>query len=280
MTLAVRLEDVRRRFPIGLGIKRREVLKGIDAELPRGATLALVGPNGSGKSTLMRLIAGVDRPTAGTIEVLGASPAKANVRRRLAYLPEDSPFPPELSAKAALGLLGSLSGLTRAETNERGAALLERVGLTAAAGRPLRAFSRGMLRRFGLAQAFLSEPELVLLDEPTAGLDAEGFGVLSSLIQDARSRGTTIVLASHVLADVHDHCDHMALLLGGRLAAFDTPERLLEGEGRARIEVGGLDEAGLEGLRGWVESQGGRVEAIRPSGRTLLELYAREGSAS
>ncbi len=274
---ALRLREVTRRFPIGLGFRRRTVLDRIDLELVRGASLALVGPNGSGKSTLLRLAAGVDRPSAGAIEVLGGPVAHAAVRKRLAFLPEDSPFPPELSARAALDLLGALSGLPRRQVKERGEALLERVGLAEHRRRPLRGFSRGMLRRFGLAQAFLSEPELVLLDEPTAGLDAEGFSVLEGLLAEARERGTTVVLASHMLSDVHDHCDHMALLLGGRVAALGTPAELLDSQGRARVELEGLTEAQLEELSRWVEEQGGSVRAIRPSGRTLLELYSREG---
>lgn len=276
---ALRLSGVTRRFPVGLGIRRRTVLDRVDLELARGATLALVGPNGSGKSTLLRLVAGVDRPSGGTIEVLSDSPARAAVRRRLAYLPEDSPFPPELSARAALDLLGALSGLPRRDVKQRGEALLERVGLAEHRRRPLRGFSRGMLRRFGLAQTFLSEPELVLLDEPTAGLDAEGFGVLEDLLAGARRRRATVVLASHLLSDVLDHGDELALLLAGRVAAHGAPAELLAAEGRARVEVEGLDAEGLRALERWVAEHGGAVRAIRPGGRTLLELYGQAEGA-
>ena len=270
---ALHLCGIVRRFPLGLGLRRQTVLDGVDLELAQGASLALVGPNGSGKSTLLRLVAGVDRPSSGRIEVLGGSPALAAVRQRLAYLPEDSPFPPELSARTAMDLLGSLSGLPRNVVRTSGDALLERVGLADQRRKPLRGFSRGMLRRFGLAQAFLSTPEIVLLDEPTAGLDAEGFGVLEDLLGEARSRGATVVLASHVLADVHDHCDQLALLLNGKVAARGAPQTLLGGEGNARLEVAGLDASGLSSLEGWVAEQGGRVTSMRPSGRTLLDLY-------
>ena len=276
---ALHLCGIVRRFPLGLGLRRQTVLDGVDLELTQGASLALVGPNGSGKSTLLRLIAGVDRPSSGRIEVLGGSPAQAAVRQRLAYLPEDSPFPPELSARAAMDLLGSLSGLPRKVVRTGGDALLDRVGLSDQRRKPLRGFSRGMLRRFGLAQAFLSTPEVVLLDEPTAGLDAEGFGVLEDLLGEARSRGATVVLASHVLADVHDHCDQLVLLLGGKVAARGAPQTLLGGEGSARLEVAGLDASGLSSLESWVTKQGGRVTSVRPSGRTLLDLYRGKGGA-
>lgn len=278
MEPALELSGVTRRFPIGLGLKRRTVLDRIDLSLPRGAVLALVGPNGSGKSTLLRLVAGVDRPSAGEIRVLGESPARRAGRRQLAYLPEDSPFPGELSARGVLALLGSLAGVPRATIRGRGDALLERVGLGQHRTRPLKGFSRGMLRRFGLAQAFLTDPEVILLDEPTAGLDAEGFGVLEDLMGAARARNATVVMASHVPADVHDHCDHLALLLDGRLAASGTPTELLAGSGRARLELEGLDDGDLEALRAWIEDRGGRVRSVRPSGRTLLELYRGAGT--
>jgi ABC-type multidrug transport system ATPase subunit len=271
---ALELAAVRRSFPIGLGFRRKEVLHGIDLCLPRGAVLGLVGPNGSGKSTLLRIVAGVDRASAGRVGVLGGSPHESAVRARLAYLPEDSPFPGELSARSALDLLGALAGLKRDVVRARGARLLARVGLEAAARQPLRSYSRGMLRRFGLAQAFLSEPELVLLDEPTAGLDAQGFGVLEELALEARARGATIVLASHLLSDVHDHCDRLAVLVDGRVAGAGTPGELLGLEGRRVLEVDGLDDEGLARLGAWLAEAGGALVSAKPGGRSLLELYA------
>ena len=275
MSSALRLHELHRSFPTHLGLRRRPGLRGLTLELPLGSALGLVGPNGSGKSTLLRILAGVDRPSEGEVAILGSSPASAAVRARLAYLPEDSPFPPELSARSAMDLLGALAGMARRELRPRAARLLERVGLGEHAGRPLRSFSRGMLRRFGLAQAFLADPELVLLDEPTAGLDAQGFEVLESLLGEARERGATVVLASHLLADVHRHCDRLAILLDGKLAAFETRARLLDAPGRTRLEVEGLDGEGLGRLEEWVAEQGGRLTVTGPGTATLLELYRR-----
>ncbi len=272
---ALRLSGLARRFPTHLGLRRRTVLEGIDLELEQGGSLALVGPNGSGKSTLLRLIAGVDRPSAGQVEVLGASPARAGVRRRLAYLPENSPFPPELSARAALDLLGALSGLGRREIRERGARLLEQVGLATHAHRTLRTYSRGMLRRFGLAQAFLSQPEVVLLDEPTAGLDAQGYGVLDDLLEEAKARGTTLVLASHLPEDILDRCRSLLLLQEGRIAAQGTPAELLPLLGEAQVEIEGLSSEDLDALTRWIQERGGQVRALRPSSRSLFALYQR-----
>ncbi|MEZ6016365.1 MAG: ABC transporter ATP-binding protein [Planctomycetota bacterium] len=276
---ALEARGVTRRFRLGLGLRANDALRGIDLEVPRGATLGLVGPNGSGKSTLVRLLAGVDRPTSGTLRVLDAEPRSRAARQRSAYLPEDSPFPGELSATAALDLLGALSGLARKDARARGAALLERVGLGAAQRAPLRAYSRGMLRRFGLAQAFLAAPEVVLLDEPTAGLDALGFAVLDDLLGAASARGATVVLASHILSDVHAHCDHLAVLVAGRVAATGPPATLLATDGRVRLDIDGLDEAGLAALDAWLAPRGARVTARLPGGKGLTELYRGAASA-
>lgn len=229
MEPALVARELRHHYRVGLGLRRREVLCGIDLELKRGQALGLVGPNGSGKSTFLRLAAGVERPGAGVLRVLGDRPSAAAVRRRLGYLPEDSPFPPELSARAALELCGSIRGLAGRELRERARTMLARVGLGERARTTLGRFSRGMLRRFGLAQACLHEPELLLLDEPTAGLDALGFGVLDELLAEARSRGASTIVATHLWSDVERGCQHLALVADGRVVAHGEPAEVAAG---------------------------------------------------
>jgi len=276
---AVRLRGLVQAFPVGLGLRRREVLRDVHLELARGEGLGLVGPNGSGKSTLLRLLAGVDLPRAGTIEVLGGSPREPGVRARVGWMPEDSPFPRELGARAALELIGELNGLAGRAARERARAMLSRVGLEREARTPLARFSRGMLRRFGLAQAVLHTPELVLLDEPTAGLDAPGFELLDALVGEARARGAAVVIASHLVGDVHRHCERLAVMIDGRLAAQGTPLELLAqadpAEAVAEAEVAGLDARGLEQLAAAVRAQGGRWLGARPAQQSLLALYRR-----
>jgi ABC-type multidrug transport system ATPase subunit len=208
-------------------LARRAVLVRVDLRVPRGSVLGLVGTNGAGKSTLLRIAAGVERPAAGRVLALGGSPAEAAVRRRIGYLPEDSPFPPEVRALEALALLATLRGAGAREARERGRALLGRVGLAAELRAPLGRFSRGMLRRFGLAQAVVHEPELLLLDEPTAGLDAQGLCVFEELLSEARARGASAVLSSHLATDVTRSADRLAALHGGRVAADGAPAELL-----------------------------------------------------
>lgn len=270
---ALRFQSVSKRFPVGFGLTRREVLSGVTFDVAAGRTLGLVGPNGSGKSTVQRLAAGIERPSSGEVRVLGGSLERSEVRARVGFLPEDSPFPGELSARAALDLLGSLQGMKRAAVRARSAELLELVGLTAHARTRLGKYSRGMLRRFGLAQAWLHTPELILLDEPTAGLDAPGFGVLEELLGEARARGAAVVFSSHLVSDLLEHCDELALLLGGRLVALGEPEELLARPGCWRVELEGIEEEQLAGLEAWVTEAGGRLTGRTPSGRSLFELY-------
>ena len=228
----VRLAGLRQSYPIALGLARREALHGIDLELFRGQKLGLVGPNGSGKSTLLRVLAGVDPSSGGVLEILGRDPGSDPVRSRIGFLPEDSPFPRELRALEVLVLLATLRRVARKTARERSLRLLDQVGLAADARTPLGRFSRGMLRRFGLAQALVHEPDLILLDEPTAGLDAEGFGVLEQLIEEAIARGASLVISSHLISDVHTHCDRLAVLMQGRIAAFGTPREVLTLDGQ------------------------------------------------
>jgi ABC-2 type transport system ATP-binding protein len=222
-------------YPTHLGLRRSEVLRGLELELARGAVLGLAGPNGSGKSTLLRVIAGVERARSGELRVLGGSVEDPSVRRRIGYLPEDSPFPPELSAQATLELLGAVSRMPRELARRESARLLAQVGLESVARKRLGSFSRGMLRRFGLAQAWLHAPELLLLDEPTAGLDAQGFEVLAALLAEARARQASVVIASHLPGDFADHASEMAVILEGRIAVRGPVKELLSG--RSLLEL-------------------------------------------
>lgn len=270
---ALHLHNVRQSYPIRLGLARKEVLHGIDCALPRGASLGLVGPNGSGKSTLLRLLAGVEAPRSGRVEVLGGSPAAAATRRRIGWLAEELPHPRDLRARSALAFTAALYGVSDAELDARVERFLERVGLASAAKVRLGQFSRGMARRFGLAAALIHEPELVLLDEPTAGLDAPGFAVLADLLDEAKARGASLVVASHLLTDIQAHCDRLLVLVDGRVALSGTPRDLAPDRGAVEFEVSGLDAAALDELERDVLSRGGRVLARFASPRNLVELY-------
>lgn len=221
--MALELAGVAKCYARWFGLARTDVLRGVDLGVARGARLGLAGPNGSGKSTLLRLVAGVEAPDAGTIRVLGCAPRAAAAADRVGWLSDDALFPADMSIRAALKLAGSIHGLRGRELSRRADERLERVGLRAHARQTLGRSSRGMLRRFGIAQAWIHDPDLVLLDEPTAGLDAEGFVVLHEILDEARAAGTTVVIASHAASDLAERCDQVAVLLDGRIAEHGLP---------------------------------------------------------
>ena len=272
---ALRLQGLVKAYPGTLGLGRRQVLHGIDLELAPGELLGLLGPNGSGKTTLLRLVAGIERADGGSLSILGGTPAVASVRRRIGFLPEDSPFPPELGARAALELFGALQGLGRVERRRRAEAWLERVELADQGRRPIGRFSKGMLRRFGLAQALLHGPDLVLLDEPTAGLDAVGAGLFDELLTELLERGAAVVVSSHQLTDVFDRAARLCVLIEGRVAACGPPTDLVAGTGRAKLELEGLDAQGLERLAQAARDAGARDVHGGPGSGALLEIYRR-----
>lgn len=266
-----------RDFRTGALMRRHRALEDVSLTVRRGETVGLVGPNGSGKSTLLRILAGVDRPTLGHLRVLGGPVDLRETRRRTSFLPDGSPFPGELTARAALALIGSLKGLPRGEAKQSAMEMLDRVGLGDRSGTRLRAFSRGMHRRFGLAQAFMTRPDVVLLDEPTAGLDAPGFDVIDGLLREAKAGGTTVVIASHVASDLVEHCDGLVLLREGRRVATGTPDELLGRTDATDLRVTGpaLDASGalVTRVTEALAACSVEVEHARPARRSLADLY-------
>jgi len=252
---------------------RRPVLAGLELELARGARLGLVGPNGSGKSTLLRLAAGIERVQAGELEVLGGTPEAARAQARIGYCPEESIFPPELRVLEALEIFAGMQGLARNLARERSRARLAQLGLEPHARLRLGRCSRGMLRRFALAQALVHEPELLLLDEPSAGLDARGLLAFAELLSAERARGASFVLCSHQLGDLVQHCDEIAILVDGRIAARGTPSGLGLQSGELEIELAGGSGALLGDLRELAARVGARIERVGPGPRALLAVY-------
>ena len=206
---------------------RVEAVRSISFDVPAGQVFGLLGPNGSGKSTTIQMILGLLFPTAGRLEVLGDSPRAVAVKSRIGYLPEESYLYPQLTPLETLTFYARLFRLPRAVARERIDQLLEMIGLAHARRRPVGEFSKGMARRIGLAQALLNDPDLVILDEPTAGLDPQGTRQVKDLLLALAARGKTILLTSHLLADVEDVCRQVAILFNGRILAQGTLDGLL-----------------------------------------------------
>ena len=202
-----------------------------------GEVFGLLGPNGSGKSTTIKMLLGLLYPTRGNLQVLGRSPRDVKVKARIGYLPEESFLYPYLTAEETLDFFGKLFDLNARERRERTNQLLEMIGLQHARRRQVGEFSKGMMRRVGLAQALINDPDLVILDEPTSGLDPIGCRQVKDLILTLAKRGKTILLSSHLLSDVEDVCNRVAILYNGKVRAMGTIHDLLEERSRYRITM-------------------------------------------
>lgn len=220
-----------------------EALRGIDLAVDRGSAFGLIGLNGAGKTTFIKILLGVVRPTGGVVRVLGGSPEDVEVRRRIGYLPERLDLPPHLTAAAFLGSVARLKGLRGAATEiDR---QLARVGL-AGERRRIGGFSKGMRQRLGLAAALLGGPDLLVLDEPTDGVDPLGRAEVRRLLREELQRGATLFLNSHLLSETERICDRIGILVAGRLVRQGTIEALCGSGTRWRMRFApGADASAL-----------------------------------
>ncbi len=207
----------------------------VDFDVKRGEVFGLLGPNGSGKSTTVKLLLGLLNPTKGHIEVFGHSPRHVPTKARIGYLPEESYLYRYLNSRETLDFFGNLFQLDKRDRDNRAEQLLEMVGLSQTRMRAVGEFSKGMQRRIGLAQALINDPDLVILDEPTAGLDPIGCREIKDLILALARRGKTVILSSHLLSDVEDVCDRVVIYYGGRVQALGTLKELLATPDTLRI---------------------------------------------
>lgn len=224
-------------------------LDDLNLEVPRGR-IGLVGANGAGKSTTFRLLLGLAHPTQGSIEVCGINVADdpIGVRSRLGYMPEHDCLPLDQSAADVVATFGELGGLPARAARQRASDILDLVGLDEARFRPISGFSTGMRQRTKLAQALVGDPELVLLDEPTAGLDPLGREEMLALIARLGTFGISVLMATHLLDDVQQVCDHVVMIDAGRLVESGPTESLLERTGLVTVDVGHRVDELLAGL--------------------------------
>ena len=238
-----------------------------------GEVFGLLGPNGSGKSTTLKMILGLLYPTSGQLRVLGRSPRDVETKARIGYLPEDSYLYPYLTSKETLTFYGMLFDLPAGERRERLEQLFEMIGLRHARNRQVGEFSKGMARRVGLAQALINDPDLVILDEPTSGLDPIGCRQVKDLIQALAKRGKTILLSSHLLADVEDICDRVAILYNGKIQALGTINELLEQRQQYRLTVPELPAEAMQRILAAVRAELGNEPVVDHPRRDLEQFF-------
>ena len=245
----------------------------VDFEVRRGEVFGLLGPNGSGKSTTVKLLLGLLNPTKGHIEVFGHSPRHVQTKTRIGYLPEESYLYRYLDSRETLNFFGNLFQLDKGDRDSRAEQLLEMVGLGKTQTRAVGEFSKGMQRRIGLAQALINDPDLVILDEPTAGLDPIGCREVKDLILALARRGKTVILSSHLLSDVEDVCDRVVIYYGGKIQANGTLKELLAKPDSLRITTPVLSRATLEKVLETIRADAAHGEVRVDNPTQNLESY-------
>jgi ABC-2 type transport system ATP-binding protein len=246
---------------------------GVDLEVRRGQVYGLLGPNGSGKSTTIKMLLGLLTPTAGRIAVMGKRPRHVDAKKDIGYLPEESYLYRFLSARETLDYYGRLFRIPAAIRRERVSKLLEMVGLEAVEHRPVGEFSKGMQRRVGLAQSLINDPQLLILDEPTSGMDPVGARQIKDVIEKLAERGKTILLCTHLLSDVEDLCERVAIMFGGKVRAEGTCGELLEQQNLTNLQTDRLPADALAEIEAVLAKRGLGLRSVEQPRRRLESLF-------
>ncbi|MDO5463983.1 MAG: ABC transporter ATP-binding protein [Akkermansia sp.] len=269
---AVEIQDIHKSFPGHWGKGGVYAVKGVSLSIPQGGVYGLIGPNGSGKSTIMKALVGLLAPDAGSCRVFGRPATAAGNRSEIGFLPENPYFYKFLTGAETVRFYGRLCGLRGAEHKSRTQELLELVGLTDAAHRRLGGYSKGMLQRVGLAQALVQRPRLLVLDEPTAGVDPIGSRAIRDIILNLKEQGMTVFLCSHLLEQVQEICDRVGILYRGVMIAEGTMEELTRDNSRTELTLHNPTPALLQQLR---ELAGESLISVAPARNSLESVFLR-----
>jgi ABC-2 type transport system ATP-binding protein len=272
-TPAIELRGLVKDFAVGLrGVKLRAV-DHLSLRVEPGQVYGLLGPNGSGKSTTIKIILGLLEPTAGECTVFGVPGGRVEARLAVGYLPESPYFYRHLTGRELVQFYARICGLSGALLPARVAEVIGWVGLTEAADRRIATYSKGMLQRIGLAQALVHDPRLVILDEPTAGVDPVGAAAISALILKLKAQGKTVLITSHLLAQIEDICDRVAILDRGQLILEGAVRELVGVADRQALVVEQLSPAQLGELRVWLAARGRTLESVEAPRARLDRIF-------
>jgi ABC-2 type transport system ATP-binding protein len=270
---AVTVSGLTKVFPVPFHREPVVAVRNLDLRIEPSEVYGLLGPNGSGKSTTLKIILGLVSPTRGRTEIFGRDSSLVESREAVGFLPENPYFYKYLTGEETLRFFGKLSGLSGSRLRERADELLELVGLTNARDRRLRTYSKGMLQRIGLAQALIHEPKLVVLDEPTAGVDPAGSRDIRNLIIDLKRRGITVLLSSHLLAQAQEICDRVGILADGVLVREGRLEELIAIENQTELILENASDALVDRINALATSSNAKLIARRRSTTTLERLF-------
>jgi ABC-2 type transport system ATP-binding protein len=270
---AITVENLTKVFPVPFQRRAVVAVHDLTLQVAAGQIFGLLGPNGSGKSTTLKIILGLVPPTRGHTAIFGRDSTLVESREAVGFLPESPYFPKYLTGKEMLKFYGKLCGLRAAALRFRVDELLDLVGLTSARDRRLGGYSKGMLQRIGLAQALVNQPQVIVLDEPTAGVDPAGALEIRDLILDLKRRGITVLLSSHLLAQVQEICDRIGILANGVLVREGPLEELLTVSNRTEVLLENASADLLETISTAASRAGARVVATRASQTSLERLF-------
>jgi ABC-2 type transport system ATP-binding protein len=270
---AISIKGLTKDFAVTLrGVKLRAV-DDLSLTVEEGHVFGLLGPNGSGKSTTIKVILGLLGATAGDVRVFGVPSHEVESRRNVGYLPEAPYFYRYLSGYELVRFYARVCGVPRKQLQARVKDVVDWVGLSKAADRRVGTYSKGMLQRIGLAQALVHDPKLIVLDEPTAGVDPVGTAEMCELILKLKQQGKTVLITSHLLAQIEDVCDRVAILDHGKLIVEGSLQELVGQRDRQALIVDPLPPADIEALRGWLVSRGHALNAIEQPRARLDQLF-------
>jgi ABC-2 type transport system ATP-binding protein len=269
---AISIKNLTKVFPIPLRRERIVAVRHLSLDVEPGQVYGLLGPNGSGKSTTMKIVLGLVTPSAGSTHIFGRDSREVESREEVGFLPENPYFYKFLTGAETLRFYGKICGLRGAKLRERVAELLNLVGLEDAADRRLGGYSKGMLQRIGLAQALIQQPRLLVLDEPTAGVDPAGSREIRDLILDFKKRGITVLLCSHLLSQVQEICDRVGILHKGVLVREGRLGDLISIENQTELILEDATPELLAQIHALLNQSGARVLAERKP-QTTLEKY-------
>lgn len=274
--IAISIKNLTKDFSIGIrGVKLRAV-DDLNLEIGHNEIFGLLGPNGSGKSTTIKIILGLLEASAGECRIYGKPSNSVEARKSVGFLPEAPYFYRYLSGHELVRFYARICGVERRDIKERVDEIIELVDMTEAADRRVGTYSKGMLQRIGLAQALVHDPQLIILDEPTAGVDPIGSASIAEIVRELRRRGKTVLICSHLLAQIEGLCDRVAILHRGKLIQSGRVEDLVQEKGTKALVVQDLSSEGCHAVELEIERQGGKLCRVESPRLSLDSLFIKE----
>lgn len=273
---AIRIRNLTKDFSVGIrGVKLRAV-DDLCLDIGKNEIFGLLGPNGSGKSTTIKIILGLLKPSTGDCEIFGQPSMRVAARKSVGFLPEAPYFYRYLTGRELVRYYARICMIDRSDIADSVDDVIELVGMTEAADRRVGTYSKGMLQRIGLAQSLVHDPDLVILDEPTAGVDPLGSAAIAEIVRELKHRGKTILLSSHLLAQIEGLCDRVAILHRGKLIREGCIEELVEEDDTDSLVVQGLSLEGRIAVESAIKAQGGHLTRVEKPRLSLDAYFLRE----